>query len=311
MLKVVMSSLLLVIILNAYDKDGAKEVNYQRHLAGMINLKNDSILAKSAYHHAKYLARLRRKGHYEISNSPYFFGKTPFDRLINAGYPSRVGVENISYGDRDYKDSVKVLMSTIYHRLAFLDFRIDSIGSSEYGNRRGRIYVYDMTPSTVAKLCQKREILNSTRYIYGICSNPNKKIDVKLFYRALRSIERKNARVVIYPYNGMRYVPRAFIRETPDPIPEIYDAGYPISVELNPAYYKKSRLKSFKLFDERGRAVKSKIFYRANDRYKKITNGTYILVPLKRLNPHSRYRVYFSASTNRGKVEKSWRFTTN
>ncbi|ADV46771.1 CAP domain-containing protein [Nitratifractor salsuginis] len=291
-----------------FDRGGAKAVNLLRRSAGMIPLKNDYTLSRSAYHHAKYLGRLHRKGHLERPGSAYYTGRTPFDRMVQAGYPSRAGVENISYGDSTYTHSVGVLMSTLYHRLAFLDFRIDSLGSSEYGNRRGRIYVYDMASSAVAKLCREHP-KGGGREVYGVCAN-GQGLPLGPFRQALAEVERRNPALVLWPPPGARRVPRTFIRETPDPIPGIYHAGYPVTVQFNPARYRRVRMKSFRLLDGKGRVVPSKILTSRNDPHHKLSPYEFALIPLRRLAPHTRYTAVFTGTADNKRIEKRWQFTT-
>ncbi len=310
MIKVILTLLLLSLGLNAYDKGGVAAVNAVRRSAGMIPLQNNYALSRSAYHHAKYLGRLRRKGHMERPGSAYYFGKTPFDRMARAGYPSRAGVENISYGDSSYARSVRVLMATLYHRLAFLDFRIDVMGSSEYGNRKGRIYVYDMGSSPVAKLCSGGSLSGGGSYVYGICADRSRRIPRSRFQKALQSVERRNGKIVLWPPAGAWDVPRSFIRETPDPIPGIYHAGYPVTVQFNPAYYRRVKLRRFRLYDEKEKALKAKILHAGNDRNHKLGPGDFALIPLKRLAPGHSYRVLFEADADGKRIRKSWSFRT-
>jgi len=310
MIKGLLTVLLLSLGLSAYDKGGVAAVNAVRYSAGMIPLQNNYVLSRSAYRHAKYLGRLRRKGHLERPGSVYYFGKTPFERMAKAGYPSRAGIENISYGDSSYARSVRVLMATLYHRLAFLDFRIDVMGSSEYGNRRGRIYVYDMGASPVAKLCSGGRLSGGDSYVYGICADVRRRIPRRRFQEALRSVERRNARIVLWPPAGARDVPLSFIRETPDPIPRIYRAGYPVTVQFNPAYYRRVKLRRFRLYDEKGREIKAKILHAGNDPHHKLGAGDFALIPLKRLAPGRSYRVVFEAIADGKRIRKTWSFRT-
>lgn len=307
-IRILIALFLLVSSSQAMDRKGAAEVNRVRRACGMLALKNDARLARAAYHHAKYLGRLGAKGHTERPGRPYYFGKTPPERLARAGYPSRVGVENISYGDRNYRHSVRVLMSTLYHRLAFLDFRIDSIGSSEYGNRRGRIYVYDMAPSTVAELCRHPGKIEGEIYLYGVCADPKVRLSRRAFSAALGRIERRNARIVLYPPPGMQDAPAVYIRETPDPLAGIYGAGVPITAQFNPAYYRHVKLQRFRLSGPGGKMIPSKILSAGKDRYRKLPANTFVLVPLKRLQHGKEYRVSLIVTADGRVWKKSWSF---
>ncbi len=306
----------LILLLSIFEfsfgvSSGAIEVNRLRAKAGMVRLKYNSILAKSAHNHAKYLARLRLASHFENPKYPYFTGKTPFDRMAKAGYPSRVGVENISFAERSYKKSVEVLFSTIYHRLAFLDFRIDSIGTSAYGNIKGRVYVYEMSSSEVAKLCQHpNRGKKSGRVMVGVCSKRGVKIYQSQMQHSLLAVEKRNRRVVLFPYPNARNIPRAFVNETPNPFRGRVKRGFPVTVELNPARYRTARLKRFRIFGSKKEPLKAKIITAKSDIRGKLSPLTFVLVPNRVLKPNSKYSVEFIASTNRGEIKRSWSFRT-
>ena len=285
---------------------GSNLVNHIRKKCGMISLKYSQALAKSAHNHAKYLARLRLNSHKESPRYPYFTGRTPFDRIAKVGFGSRVGVEDISFGEQSYRGSVNTLFGTIYHRLAFLDFRIDSIGTSAYGNLKGRVYVYDMASSQISKICRKN-YRSGGKYIFGVCSNPDKKLPLSVMQGALRRVQRRNAKIVVYPYPNAT-VGRRFINEVPKPFGKNVRMGFPVSVELNPAIYSWGRLESFKIFDSSGRRVQAKIITSKSDIHRKIPKLTYILVPRSLLKSGNKYRVSFQAKTNRGRVKKEWSF---
>ncbi len=288
------------------DTLGSREVNRLRKASGMAPLKYSFALAKAAHNHAKYLARLRLTSHTESPKYPYFTGRTPFDRIAKAEFGSRVGVENISFAESSYKRSVEVLFSTIYHRLAFLDFRIDSIGTSAYGNKKGRVYVYDMASSKVSQICKKRYKNSKGRFIYGVCSNKNKKVPLSAMNRALRAVEKRSSKVVAFPYQGA-IVGKRFINETPSPFRKRVNMGYPITVSLNPAYFSWAKIKKFRIFDGSKR-VKAKLITSKSDIRRKISPLTFVLVSLKPLKSKTSYKVVFEASTNRGKVKKEWSF---
>jgi hypothetical protein len=288
---------------------GSEIVNQIRKKAKMAPLDYNLALSKAAYNHAKYLARLRLRSHFESPKYPYFSGKTPFDRMINAGFGSRVGVENISFGEKSYSKSIENLFATIYHRLAFLDFRIDCIGTSAYGNKRGKVYVYEMSALEISKLCRKKAHSKSKEFVFGICKDKNKKISLKDFQRAIKKINKKSAKIIFFPYPNAK-VKREFVNETPKPFKKNVKYGFPISVQLNPAYYSWAKVLSFKVFDSKKRELKSIFLDSKRDFHHKIPKLTFILVPKKILNSKERYYVEFVASTNNGKIRKNWSFST-
>jgi hypothetical protein len=304
-----MRFLLLIVVFSAVllsDTLGSREVNRLRRASGMAPLKYSFVLARAAHNHAKYLARLRLTSHTESPKYPYFTGRTPFDRIAKAGFGSRVGVENISFAESSYEKSVEVLFSTIYHRLAFLDFRIDSIGTSAYGNRKGRVYVYDMASSKVSQICKKRYKNSKGKFIYGVCAKKDRKIPLIVMKRALREVERRSKKVVTFPYSGA-LVGSKFINETPNPFRRRVNMGFPVTVSLNPAYFGWAKIKKFRIFDGSKR-VKAKLITSKNDIRRKISPLTFVLVPLKPLKSQTSYKVVFEASTSRGKVEREWHF---
>ena len=84
-----------------------------------------------------------------------------------------------------------------------------------------------------------------------------------------------------------------------------------MSVQFNPAFYKKVKLKKFRLFDAGGKEIKErKILTYQNDKNHRFTKLEFAFMPLKRLEYGVRYRVEFEAVANGKKVKKSWNFTT-
>ncbi|WP_456432343.1 CAP domain-containing protein [Nitratifractor sp.] len=296
----------MILTLFAYDTDGARLVNRIRTQAGMVPLRLDPRLSRAAYAHARYLGRTGSRGHIERRRGAFFFGRTPFDRFARARFPGRAGVENISYGERSYPESIRTLMGTVYHRLAFLDYRIDRIGTSAYGNRKGRIFVYDMASTAPAVPCTRPSPKNG-RLLYGVCPDPSKGIDPAVFTRRLAAIASRSASVVVYPYGGMRGVPTRRVRETPDPLPWAYRSGYPVTVSLNPYIFTNIKLREFALFAPDGKRIAARVLGPGNRR---MPPGSFALVPTRPLMRHTRYRVRFRASTSRGSVVRSWEFVT-
>jgi len=166
--------LLLFFCITAFRADSYKDalayLNKIRHSGGLPALRADYRLKRAAYAHARYLAASAEKGHEERRGSKEYSGMTPSSRIVKAGYSARVVVENISFGERRYADSIDTLFSTVYHRLAFLDMRVDSIGIARAGRYRS-VFVYDMSLSSIERLCGKAHSDLEGEYIYGVCAN--------------------------------------------------------------------------------------------------------------------------------------------
>jgi len=307
MKKIVIFIVILNLMLCADNyTDAISKINRIRNLSGLPSLKFDSRLKNSAYRHARYLGVTGESGHYEYNRrSREYFGKSPSSRIVKAGYKTKAVVENISFGERTYSKSIDTLMATIYHRLGFLDFRIDSIGPARAG-RRNSVFVYDMSLSKLDNLCRKRFALNSQKYIYNICSNNSIKIPAPLFYSTISSIEKRASRVVRYPYPNQRFVPSKYRAENPNAIPYIKNAGYPISIVFNPSYYRRVTLKSFRL-SKGSQAIRGKILLYGRDRYKKLPKNSFIFIPYSPLSK-GEYRVDFKGIADGRVLHLFWKF---
>lgn len=141
-------------------------INSIRKKSGATTLTYSKKLSVAAYKHAYYVSKSSLLGHYEDSSYNYFYGSAPWDRVLRAGFGTAVVVENISFYEKNYRASIRKLMGTVYHRLAFLTLEVDSIGYATVG----RIYVYDMSNSKVAALC-KKHYKNAPMVINGVCPN--------------------------------------------------------------------------------------------------------------------------------------------
>ncbi len=298
-----------LIYADSYSSATSK-INSIRKSSGLKPLGFNMILRRAAYKHARYLASNRSHTHNEIRGKREFSGVTPSDRIVKAGYKSRVVVENISFGQKSYSASIDNLMATVYHRLAFLDLRVDEIGAGRAG-RRESVFVYDMSSSVVANLCKSaKSISKAKEYIYRVCANPKIKIDKRLFNHKLYLFQRRHKSIICYPYPSQKGVPTKYVHEVPDPISSGYKAGYPVTVELNPAYYSSAKIKRFRLYDSSGKRVASFVITSSNDRHHKLHSNVFVLIPKKRLKPNSIYMVDFVANDGYKNISKRWQFRT-
>jgi len=108
----------------------------------------------------------------------------------------------------------------------------------------------------------------------------------------------------------MKNAPRGYIRETPDPVPKLYGAGVPITAQFNPSRYRRVTLKRFRLYDAKGREVRSRLITPGKDRNKKLPVNTFVLVPLKKLAKGAGYRVVLEVNADGKTVRKVWNFHT-
>ena len=291
-------------------------LNNIRQKSGLIALRSNAQLSKAAKAHARYLVRHQKNGHYERKGKTGYTGRVPSDRVLRAGYVSKAVMENLSVNAQTPKHSIDTLFSAIYHRFVFLDFSKDEIGIGSSTAKKYRkirsSFVYELGSSTINRLCKRtfpKE--NGFFYMQNLCRNSTHVIPRTLFLQKQDEIRKKNSPIVLYPYPDAVNVPPVFYTEHPHPLPGSKVSGYPVSVQFNPAFYKKVKLNKFRLFDSSGKEMEQKkILTYANDRNHRFTKLEFALMPLKRLEYAMTYRVAFEAVADGKKVKKSWKFTT-
>ena len=273
-------------------------LNEFRLKAGLNVLRMNRYLNESAQNHAKYLYYNHFLGHYEKDGYSYFTGETPFTRVIFVGYPSRFVVENISKGQKNFNESIENLFSAIYHRLGFLNFNVNEIGYAKVGD----VFVYNLGNSVISEYCNE----NSARSGFIVCKDKSRLVPKEVFY----SIQKQNAKVILWPYHGMREVPVVFYEEHPDPLPDYGVSGYPISISFNPSYYQHIKLLSFKLFNEDKEITNTLILTSKNDVNHKLSENDFVLFPLERLELNSIYKVVAKFIVDGNVKTFSWHFFT-
>jgi len=145
----------------------------------------------------------------------------------------------------------------------------------------------------------------------NICKENNKMIPRSRFREEKDYIRRKNKDVIVYPYANQRHIWPAFYNESPDPLPKYKVSGFPISVQFNPVNAKNVKLKSFRLYDEKGKEIKkTKILQHKNDHNHLFTKLEFALMPLARLEFGTTYTAVFEAVVDGSSVKKRWSFTT-
>ncbi len=292
-------------------------LNTIRQEAGLIKLRSDKALEKAAVSHAKYLLIQQQYGHYEKKGRKSYTGKTPSDRVLSAGYPSRAVMENVSVNAKNYHRSIDTLFAAIYHRFVFLNFSRNEIGmGSAFGKKKKRkivsSFVYLMGSSEISGLCKEYfEPQNGVFYMNDLCKDPAQLVPQYLYEEKREAVRRKNAPVVLHPAPGAKGIRPVFYTEHPHPLPGSKVSGYPVSVQFNPAFYATVKLKKFRLYDAKGREVKKiRILTHSNDVNHRFTPLQFALMPLKRLDFAQTYRVVFEAVADGKRIEKSWKFTT-
>jgi len=310
----ILISFLLVSLEANAKKTGLEYLNTIREHSGLIKLKNNKNLQKAATSHAKYLIQNQQNGHYQKKGKYAFTGATPSKRVIKAGYPSTFVMENLSVNTVGQLKSIDNLFSAIYHRLVFLNLDKDEIGFGVASTKKKRTiksaYVYDLGSSYISKLCkQSFNMVSGVYYMKNICRESEKMVPKSLFRKKKDEVRRKNRDIILYPYAEQNNVWPAFYNESPDPLPGYKVSGFPVSVQLNPAYYENVTLISFRLYDK-NEVVETKTLQHKNDHNHLLTKHEFALMPLKRLEYDRKYSAVFEALADGNKVKKYWSFRT-
>jgi hypothetical protein len=298
------------------EQEGLTYLNTIREKSGLIKLKINKALQHAATNHANYLIQNQRNGHYEQKGKYAYTGSTPSQRVIKAGYPSTIVMENVSINTVGEKKTIENLFSAIYHRFVFLNFDNDEIGFGFSSTKKKRkvkhAYVYNMGSSGLAVLCKRSFTLtNGVYYMKNICKQSTKMVPQSLFEETKDKVRRKNRDIVVYPYAEQTDIWPAFYNESPDPLPGYKVSGFPLSVQFNPANYKHVTLKSFRLYDENGKEIQeTKILQYNSDHNHLLTELEFVLMPLKRLEFDTRYKAVFEAVADGAKVQRHWTFRT-
>ncbi|TET88781.1 MAG: CAP domain-containing protein [Sulfurovum sp.] len=317
MLRLVIIFLLTFVTLDAKENQSALGyLNDIRQDAGLIQFKPNKQLGRAAKSHANYLIRHQKNGHFEQKGKGGYTGRVPTDRVLRAGYASKIVMENLSINAKTSHKSIDTLFAAIYHRFVFLNFDKDEIGiGSAFAKKKRRVassFVYNIGSTAMAKLCKTPyNIQSGVYYMQNICKNSSNAVPKYLYEQKQEAIRRKNSNLVLYPYPNAKNIPPVFYTEHPHPLPGSKVSGYPVSVQFNPAFYKKVKLKKFRLFDAEGKELKEKkILTHSNDKNHRFTKLQFALMPLKRLEYSMTYRVEFEAVADGKRVKKYWSFTT-
>ncbi|MBT4525072.1 MAG: CAP domain-containing protein [Deltaproteobacteria bacterium] len=284
-------------------------LNLYRHLSGLKEFQKNLVLEKSAQNHADYMAFTRVISHFQSGKHQLFTGKTAADRAKIMGYESRTVTENISVGQRSYPESIDALFETLYHRLLFLSLTQDEIGIAGQNQQTG-FFVYNIGNSQLNRLCSYTGIIKSASYYTNVCNHldriPVKQLD------AVEITARKNSPLmVLWPPDLSNIATIGFWEELPNPLGENQISGYPITVQLNPFFYRNIQDVEIELseFDSRHK-IPGKLITRQNDRHVKLSDHDFSFFSNQLLKWGTRYQVVLKFIANDRQQIKKWTFQT-
>jgi len=308
--------LLTFVVESKGESDALHYLNTLRQHSGLIKLKANKKLNHATKAHASYLVRQQKNGHLEKIGWRGYTGKTPSDRVLKAGYLSRMVMENVTVNTKNYKESIDVLFSAIYHRFVFLNFDKDEIGMGNAITKKSKrihsSFVYNLGSKEIEKLCEGYYLKqNGFFYMQNLCADSNVEVPEYRIKEKQDKIRVKNSNIILYPYKDAYNISPVFYTESPHPLPGSKVSGFPVSVQFNPSSYIEVNLKKFRLYDDKGKEIKKrKILTENNDVNHRFTSLEFALMPLQRLKYDTKYHVVFEAIADGKRVKKSWYFKT-
>lgn len=122
------------------------------------------------------------------------------------------------------------------------------------------------------------------------------------------------AEVVLWPPPDSVDIVPAFYVEEPDPLPDLQVAGYPVSIQFNPARVGEVQLQGFRLFrlegESRVAVDGTRLLDQASDPNHLLTRFEFALFPLERLAWGARYVAVVDALLDGQPRHFEWPFTT-
>ncbi len=256
--------------------DGFAWFNYRRSQVGLGTLTRNALIDTAALGHSNYLRLNNTVSHDQVRGNSGFTGVTTGDRLTAAGYrivnPSAYGEVISAANDRSGFFHAEELIAAIYHRFLVFEpvFREMGVGASSATN-----YTYFTT-----------NFAASNGYATGLARGS----------------------VAVYPVDGQAAVPVNFMSdsESPDPVPNQNEVGYPVSVHANIS--STLAVTSFTIKPRGGSELPVRLLATAVDSH--TPEAAAAIVPLARLNAGTTYEVSFRGTVDSVAVTRNWSFTT-
>jgi uncharacterized protein YkwD len=259
--------------------DGREWLNYRRAQVGMSTLVRNNLIDIAAQGHSDYQRVNDTITHEQTPGRQGFTGATLADRLQTAGYVfntsnSRAYGEVISAtNNASGQYMAEELITAIYHRFVIFEPVFKEIGTGAATTAAGYNY---FTANFTA----------NNGYGAGLASG----------------------QVAVWPFSGQTAVPRNFFSntESPDPVPDRNEVGYPISVHAN--INVTIQVTSFTVRPRGGADMQVRLLTNANDTHTGRSSAA--IVPLAPLAARTLYDVTFAGTAGGTPVSRSWSFTT-
>lgn len=266
-------------LVNSIPQDGMNWINYRRAQAGMPVLTRNELLDRAAAGHSEYQKVNNVVTHEQTVGKPGFTGVNQGDRMLAAGYV--YNKSTYAYGEVISATSngsgfymAEELITAIYHRFVIFEPKFKEIGTGAATTSAG--YTYFTT-----------NFAATNGYGPGVGSR----------------------NLVTWPFNGQVKVATNFFSdyEAPDPVPNINEVGYPVSVhadiDVNVV------VQSFTMRPRGGADLEARLI-KAGENTNAQTSPAAALVPLSVLKANTIYDVTFTGTLNSVPTTKAWFFTT-
>jgi uncharacterized protein YkwD len=266
------------VLTNNVATDGYNWINYRRAQAGVGVLARNNMLDRSAQAHSDYQRINNTVTHDEDPAKPGFTGATVEARVQAAGYtllrPYVSGEIIAASANASGFYMAEELVTAIYHRFVMFEPLFRDMGTGSATGASNYIYFTTNLGATGS-------------YSAGLPSHT----------------------IVTWPMSGQTGVQTTFASnlEEPDPVPDLNEVGYPISVHAN--LTETVLVQSFTVRPRGGSDLRTRLLVKGQDANTTMASVAAI-VPLSPLAAQTTYDVSFVGTVGGTPVSKSWSFTT-
>ena len=258
-------------------QDGINWINYRRAQAGLPVLSHNSKIDTAAQGHSNYQKLNNTVTHVQTPGQAGFTGATITDRLSAAGYvltPAYAAGEVIAAAtDTSGFVLSEQLITAIYHRFVIFEPIFKDIGAGSATVAGGYTYFTS-------------DLAASNGYGPGL----------------------SRGNIVVYPFANQLKVATNFFtdQETPDPVANQNETGYPISVHAN--INAVLSVTTFTVQPHGGAILAVKLLSGATDT--ETPHSAAAIIPLAVLVANTSYDVAFAGVVDGVPVTRAWSFTT-
>jgi uncharacterized protein YkwD len=256
--------------------DGYNWINYRRQLTSLAPMSRNALIDRAAQAHSNYQRQNNTITHTQTSGKPGFTGATLADRLKGVGYEL---VAPFAYGEVISAASetsgfyhAEELIGAIYHRFVIFEPVFREAGT---GTAVGNGYNYFTA-----------DFATSAGYGPGL----------------------GRGKLAVYPAANQTRVALNFFSdsESPDPVPNQNEVGYPISVHGDISAV--LNVFTFTVRPRGGSDLAVRLLTRASDA--ETPRSAAAIVPLSVLKAATVYDVTFTGTVDGVAANRSWSFTT-